>query len=69
MSKTTDFYGSQIKTGLLHKELGVKQGVKIPLSQINAQLQRLKAKKTKSAADVTRIRQLVFAKNAKTKFG
>ena len=63
--KTTDFYGSKIHTGLLHKKMGVKAGNKISASKVNKSLASLKKKKNKSKADVKKERELVFAKNAK----
>jgi len=69
MRKTTNFYGNLIHTGRLHRQLGIKSGQKIPLSLINAQLRKLEAKPQKTKVDVAKIRRLVFAKNAKTKFG
>ena len=66
--KTGDFYGEPIKKGQLHKDMGVPKGKKIPLSEINAKLKKLKAKKHKTKADITEERRLVFAKNAKTKW-
>ena len=66
---TSNFYGQPIEKGLLHKKMGVPQGKKIPLSAISSRLSALKKKKKKTAAEVKKERELVFAKNAKTKFG
>lgn len=66
--KSSNFYGSKIKTGQLHKDMGVKKGSKIPLQKINSRLHKLENKKTKTASDKKEIKRLVFAKNAKTKF-
>jgi len=66
--KTGDFYGQPIKKEQLHKDMGVPKGKKIPLSEINAKLKKLKAKKHKTKEDITEERRLVFAKNAKTKW-
>ena len=65
----SNFYGQPIKKGGLHKDLGVSQGRKIPLSAISSKLATIKKKKKKTAKDVKEERRLVFAKNAKTKFG
>jgi len=64
----SDFYGSPIRKGLLHKRLGVKQGEKISLRVIEKRLSELKKKKKKTAKDLKKEKELVFAKNAKTKF-
>ena len=65
---TSDFYGSPIRKGALHKALGVSRSKKIPVSTLRAQLAKLKKKKTKTAADVKKERELVYALNAKTKW-
>ncbi len=71
--KTGNFYGSTIKKGALHAKLHMKQGNKIPISKVNSGITSVK-KQVKSAtgskrkALVKKERELVFAKNAKTKF-
>ena len=64
----SNFYGQPIRKGGLHKDLGVRQGQKIPVSVIESKLAALKKKKNKTAKDIKEERRLVFAKNAKTKF-
>lgn len=71
--KTGNFYGSKIKTGLLHKKMHVKKGSKIPIAKVNSQLMSVKrqlknATGARRKALVKKERELVFAKNAKTKF-
>lgn len=61
----SDFYGSKIKKGELHKKMGVPEGEKIPEGKASKELSHLKGKENKSAADVKKERELVFAKNAK----
>ena len=63
--KTGNFYGSPIKSGALHKAMGVPQGKNIPLTKMRAELKRIEAKKTKTAADKLMIKRLVFAINAR----
>jgi len=65
----SDFYGNYIAKGKLHKRLGVARNKKIPLSTLKAQLAKLKKKKNKTAADVKKERELVFAINAQTRWG
>ena len=65
---TSDFYGSPIRKGALHKVLGIPQGEKIPMSLINKKLNALKRKKNKTAREVKIEEELVFAKNAKGKW-
>ncbi len=67
-NKSYNFYGSKVRKGLLHKKMHVKQGSKIPLSKINSQIKNLKAKNNKTRAEVKKLRELVFAKNAKTRW-
>lgn len=64
----SNFYGSPIKKGLLHKKLGIPQGQKIPISLLKDRLSKLKKKKNKTAQDVKKEREIVFALNSKTKF-
>jgi len=64
----SNFYGQPIAKGALHKRLGIPQGQKIPLSIIRKKLAALKKKKNKTAAEVKKERQLVFAANAKTRW-
>ena len=71
--KIGNFYGSKIKTGTLHTKMHVKKGNKIPLAKVNASLMSVKRQlKTATGARrkalVKKERELVFAKNAKTKF-
>jgi len=61
----SDFYGSYIAKGKLHKRLGVSRTKKIPLSVLKKQLAQLKKKKNKTAADVKKEREIVFAINAR----
>lgn len=63
-----DFYGSKVRGGLLHEKMGVPQGKKIPLGKIDSEISKLKAIKNKTPAQLKKLRELVFAKNAKTKF-
>ena len=64
----SNFYGQPIRKGGLHKDLGISQNKKIPISLIESKINRLKKKKNKTAKDVKEEKRLVFAKNAKTKF-
>ena len=66
---TSDFYGTPIRKGALHKSLNVAQGNIIPISTINKKLNALKKKKNKTAKDIKLERELVYAKNSKTKWG
>ena len=75
MKKKTNFYGSIIKTGALHKKMHVKQGKPLSLKRVESELSKVKkqvqsAKKgsSKRKALVKKERELAFAKNAKTKF-
>ena len=52
-----------IKKGALHKDMGIPQGQKIPVSKI-----RSKLKKDKAHGNATGVKRDVFAINAKTKF-
>ena len=63
------FYGQPIQKGALHRDLGMKQSRKIPISLISQKLNALKKKKNKTAQDVKEERRLIFAQNAKTKWG
>ena len=66
----SSFYGrSYIQKGALHKQLGIAPGNKIPLSVIQSKLNKLKRKKKKTARDIKTERRLVFAINAKTRWG
>lgn len=65
----SNFYGQPIAKGKLHSKLGIKQGTKIPLAVIEAKIAKLKKIKKKTPAELKTERELVFALNAKTKFG
>lgn len=59
------------RPGATHRMLNVPKGQKIPLEKIRAKLQDLhkKAQSGKlSKQELRQVHQLVFAKNAKTKF-
>jgi len=64
----SNFYGSPIRKGGLHKNLGIPQNKKIPLSLIEKKLNALKKKKNKTAKEVKLEKRLVFAKNSKLKW-
>ncbi len=73
--KTTNFYGSKIKTGLLHKKMHVTQGkplslkkVESDLSKVKKQVQNAKPGSARRKKLVKKERELSFAKNAKTRF-
>jgi|GEM_PF-6650289 len=59
------FYGSYIAKGKLHKAMKIPREKKIPISKLKAELARLKKKKKKTARDVKREREIVFALNSK----
>ena len=61
----SNFYGQPIKKGGLHKDLGIKQGEKIPVSLLASKIARLKKKKNKTVEEVKKERELVYAQNAK----
>ncbi|HHD92265.1 MAG TPA: hypothetical protein ENL06_01395 [Candidatus Portnoybacteria bacterium] len=61
------FYGQPIQKGALHRDLGISQKKKIPVSTISKMLNTLKKKKNKTTQDVKEEKRLIFAKNAKTK--
>lgn len=50
-------------TGELRDYFGVKEGETIPMSKLNATIERLKAKEDKSAKELRLLRQCVAAKN------
>lgn len=60
---------ANLKKGALHRDLGIKQGEKIPMSVINSKLAMLKRKakgdKKLSAKDQRLRRRLQFAKNVR----
>ena len=62
----SNFYGQPIQKGGLHKQLGIKQGQKIPVSVLQSRLNALKKKKKKTAKDIKTERRLIFAKNSKS---
>jgi len=67
--KTGDFYGEPIQRGLLHGKMGVPAGEKIPISKLRVLIAALKKKKNRAPADIKKLREAIFALNAKTKFG
>lgn len=50
----------KLKKGALHKQLGIKQGKKIPVATLDTKLAA-----AKKSGDVQTERRLVFAKNAR----
>ena len=48
--------------------MGVKQGSKIPLEELEVRKNRLMAIKNKTAKQLKELRQVIFAINAKSKF-
>ena len=67
--QTGNFYGQPIAKGALHRKMHVAKGNKIPLARINSMLAALKKKPHKTAAQLKKEKELVFAKNAKSKWG
>ena len=65
----SNFYGQPIQKGGLHKKLGIARGQKIPVSLLASKIAKLKKKKNKTAEDVKKERELVYARNAKTRWG
>jgi transcriptional regulator with AAA-type ATPase domain len=65
----SDFYGQPIAKGKLHKRLRVAQDKKLSVALLRSALAKLKRKKHKTAQDVKKEREIIFALNAKTKWG
>ena len=65
---TGDFYGQPIKTGALHKKMGVSPNKKLSLGALEVRKNRLMAIKNKNPKQLRDLKEVVFAINAKTKF-
>ncbi len=61
----SNFYGSTIVKGKLHKVMKVPQGKNLDVNKLNKQLRDLKKIKNKSASQLRKEREIVFAINSR----